>query len=103
MKPTATTALAERRGSALAPYPALTGTEPCRGTDCEDWFTKAGRSRAIDACQCCPLQLACLAYALDHPFETAHGVWAGTTPNRRRTLRRAYDLADTPDTDTDSE
>ena len=91
----ATIALAERHGLPLAPYPPLTGTEPCResGTDPEDWFSNHN-GEARRACRRCPLQRHCLAYALDHPFETSHGIWAGTTPERRDFLRDTYYTTD---------
>jgi len=91
-----TLALAERHGLPLAPYPTLTGSEPCResGTDPEDWFSNHSGA-AVRACRRCPLQVKCLAYALDHPFETSHGIWAATTPERREFLRDTYYTTDT--------
>lgn len=90
----------------LAPYPPITGGEPCRepGTDPEDWFASAGdvlaRKRAVQACLRCPVRTACLAYALDHPTDTAVGIWAATTPGRRQRLRSTY-LTDQTEQDTE--
>ena len=77
----------------LAPYPQLTGREPCRrpGTDPEAWFVDNLTMQAAAAlCAGCPLRADCLAYAIDHPAQTEYGVWAGTTAGRRRTLRAEF-------------
>jgi WhiB family redox-sensing transcriptional regulator len=78
----------------LAPYPPLTGSEPCRqpGADPELWFSTdvLDQLEAADRCEPCPIRTQCLAYALDHPHETSDGVWAATTPDQRRAMRRKF-------------
>lgn len=76
----------------LAPYPSLTGAEPCRQPDADPewWFTADGETTARAACLRCPRRTACLAWALDHPDDTKHGIWAATDPDRRATLRREF-------------
>lgn len=41
-------------------------------------------------CSTCPIQAACLQYALDHDEE---GLWAGTTQRQRRAMRRQQEAA----------
>ncbi|MDJ0346384.1 WhiB family transcriptional regulator [Streptomyces sp. H10-C2] len=86
----------------LAPFPPLTGAEPCRRSDVDPelWFSASAldQAEAADHCRSCPIRSQCLAYALDHPTETSDGVWAATTPKLRRALRRQF-----TDTATDSE
>lgn len=77
----------------LAPYPTLTGSEPCRQENPELWFSDdpLDRKYAADLCRNnCPVRSQCLAYALDHPKETAHGIWAATTPRQRTVLRNQF-------------
>ncbi|GCE01570.1 WhiB family transcriptional regulator [Embleya hyalina] len=72
----------------VVPYPPTTGTEPCR-TDPEDWFPEknpAALARAQLGCAECPIRIACLAWALAHPRDAAHGVWGGLTPEDRTSL-----------------
>ncbi|THA28264.1 WhiB family transcriptional regulator [Streptomyces sp. RKND-216] len=75
----------------LAPFPPLTGREPCRRDDVDpDLFFDADSTaitRARRLCIACPLRTACLSWALDHPAWTTHGVWGATTPERRDELR----------------
>ncbi|ONK09284.1 WhiB family transcriptional regulator [Streptomyces sp. MP131-18] len=76
-----------------APYPALTGAEPCRQHDEPDlWFSDqaADRATARRLCHGCPTRVACLAYALDHPAATEHGIWAGTSRGGREKLRAEF-------------
>lgn len=48
--------------------------------------SKGAIHRAIKLCGKCPVQAACLEYALDRG--EMHGVWGGTTPTQRKRLRR---------------
>lgn len=45
----------------------------------------ADARRAVDICETCPVQAACLAYALDHE---KFGIWGGLNANERRRLKR---------------
>jgi len=74
-------------------------TLPCRDEDPELFFPVSGpgteqHAAAVDAaravCADCPAQAKCLAYvlAIESPC-SPHGIWAGTTPEQRSTLRRA--------------
>lgn len=42
-------------------------------------------------CSGCPVQPACLAYALD--AKVGHGVWGGTSERERRRILRAHKRA----------
>ncbi|GAA2350518.1 WhiB family transcriptional regulator [Streptomyces violaceusniger] len=78
----------------LAPYPWLTGDEPCRqpDSDPEWWFTDDTKTEAHahQLCQACPARIRCLAWALDNPAYTEHGIWAATDPERREELRAEF-------------
>lgn len=78
----------------LAPFPPLTGREPCRADDADpdDWFDGTGVAiaRALRGCLACPLRTECLSWALDHPAWTTHGIWGATTPERRDELRGEF-------------
>ncbi|MEV6133110.1 WhiB family transcriptional regulator [Streptomyces violaceusniger] len=80
--------------SRRAPYPRLTGTEPCRA-DPELFFStkEDDRKEAQLLCGPCPVREQCLAWALDNPSKTHYGVWAGTTRNDRSRLRREFRAA----------
>lgn len=72
----------------MTAYPPIRGDEPCRRTDPDLFFPELGAndlSAAVNLCRQCPVLLPCLAYAVQH--ET-HGIWAGTTPEQRREMRR---------------
>ncbi|BBG20705.1 hypothetical protein RVR_P186 (plasmid) [Actinacidiphila reveromycinica] len=90
--------------TALAPYPTLTGREPCRAPDVspKTWDGEDADATAYAQAQClaCPARTQCLAYALDHPAETVTGIWAATTPERRNALRAEFFR--TPTTTTES-
>jgi WhiB family redox-sensing transcriptional regulator len=66
----------------------------CRDAD-PDLFFPIGTSgpvlRQIDEakriCRACPVQTACLAWAIDHAVTS--GVWGGTTSDERRAIRRS--------------
>ncbi|MCY0946293.1 WhiB family transcriptional regulator [Streptomyces antarcticus] len=77
----------------LAPWPQLTGSEPCRadGAEPENWTgTLKQREKGKEECLAnCPesTRRQCLAWALDHPTHAGSGIWAGTTYTDRRRLR----------------
>lgn len=83
----------------LAPFPPITGSEPCRQPDADPelWFSDSAleQAEAADRCRACPIRSQCLAYALDHPKDTEWGVWAATTPRQRRSMRRQFAKTDT--------
>jgi WhiB family redox-sensing transcriptional regulator len=53
-------------------------------------ITYIRQARAI--CRECPVQQACLAYALEFPPQDMHGVWAGYTSRQLGTLQRRMGL-----------
>lgn len=61
----------------------------CREVDPDMFFAEPGtRHRADAQAMCrnlCPVQAACLKYALDNNIED--GVWGGTTPGARAKLK----------------
>jgi WhiB family transcriptional regulator, redox-sensing transcriptional regulator len=66
----------------------------CAGMDTEIFFSEqlSHYRRAREICAGCPVQMACLAYAMDR--ETGwqrHGMWGGLSPQERNQLgdRRA--------------
>lgn len=73
-----------------APFPTLTGREPCR-QDPDLWFPpvggtgSAGSKLAKMLCRSCPIVAECLAYALDHP--EVLGIWGGASNRERDVLR----------------
>lgn len=44
-------------------------------------------AHAQEVCDSCPVQAACLEFAMTPPYET-FGVWGGTTERQRRRLRK---------------
>lgn len=48
-------------------------------------YMKADMARAREVCERCPVARDCLDEALSDP--TLQGVWAGTTPRQRETMR----------------
>jgi WhiB family redox-sensing transcriptional regulator len=62
----------------------------CRAPEHEgvDWFPVKGKSNAVQKaiCATCPVRRECLEYALDN--NEHYGVWAGTTEQGRKALRR---------------
>jgi len=62
----------------------------CSGTESDLFFPvaeeSAETSRAKEICASCPVQEACLAYALT--TNQTDGVWGGMTATERRRLRR---------------
>ncbi len=74
----------------MTAYPPLTGDEPCRKVPADTFFPDLGDDprdlAGITAiCRPCPILLPCLSWAVANE---QHGVWAGTTPNQRKQLRR---------------
>ncbi|MFN2347613.1 MAG: WhiB family transcriptional regulator [Dermatophilaceae bacterium] len=59
----------------------------CRGDNTEFFFSAAGERLAKEICSSCPVQDACLAYALRTQQED--GVWGGFTAEERRARLRA--------------
>ena len=72
--------------------PAWMAKAACRGVDAATFFPSRGEptdaARAL--CAGCPARGPCLAYALDD--ETLEGVWAGTSKQQRRGMRREAKL-----------
>nr|WP_192933081.1 WhiB family transcriptional regulator [Epidermidibacterium keratini] len=59
----------------------------CMGTDPEELFVQgAAQHQAKKICSGCPVQLECLADALDN--KTEFGVWGGATERERRAMLR---------------
>lgn len=55
------------------------------------WFfpaTDDAEQRAVALCQTCPVQEACLRFAVEQ--EQWHGVWGGTTERERRLMIRDH-------------
>ena len=63
----------------------------CGDTDVDLFFREdvASQQTALSICAQCPLQKACLAYALDNE---EYGVWGGTTESQRAALRGSRKL-----------
>lgn len=72
------------------PYPEMTGAEPCRQADSEDWFPEQGVNglAAKRACFSCPVVAQCLNWALANPQLADFGIWGGTTRSERIAIRR---------------
>lgn len=77
--------------SIAKPPPFMDGRELCAQADPDSWFPEKGGSarEAKAVCHQCPLEAACLAFALEN--EQRFGVWGGHTERERRRLlkRRA--------------
>jgi WhiB family transcriptional regulator, redox-sensing transcriptional regulator len=63
----------------------------CRGMDAELWYpsssaTHAELAKPLAICRSCPVQVDCLAHALEH--HEVHGIWGGVRERPRRDLRR---------------
>lgn len=70
----------------LPPYPIPRGARPpCRDVDPEAFFADQAVARAKAACDGCPFRGPCGEYALHRSVD---GVWAGTTSDERKVLRR---------------
>ena len=69
----------------------------CRDAD-PDLFVPIGTTgpalrqarEAIRICRTCPIQVRCLAWALEQGV--TDGVWGGTTAEQRRAIRRLADI-----------
>lgn len=76
----------------------------CRGGDAERFFAPSHVERkqerlqreaaARDLCRRCPVNVACLEYALT--VQEPHGIWGGHTENERRRLMREQAPAGRP-------
>ena len=68
--------------------PAWMDRAACRGMDSATFFPSAGHptDEAREVCARCPVRRECLAYAVAEDLE---GVWAGTSKQERRAMRRA--------------
>jgi WhiB family redox-sensing transcriptional regulator len=64
----------------------------CRATDPDLFFSDnpADVDQAKQTCSGCPARGDCLSYALAHEIE--FGVWGGSTPEERQTLRNTRHL-----------
>jgi WhiB family transcriptional regulator, redox-sensing transcriptional regulator len=74
--------------------PRLFEHAQCRGIDTEVFYPaqekfELSEERYITERLCgnCPVKEACLEWALVHE---RHGIWGGTTPHRRKFIRKAY-------------
>lgn len=73
----------------------MTTRPPCQDVDPELFFPISYGSlasarqieKARGVCGRCPVAVACLRAALDNPH-IDDGIWAGTTPEQRRKLRK---------------
>lgn len=60
----------------------------CAGVDPELFIEKSSWREAKRICRTCQVQQECLDYALERPrHQSIMGVWGGTTPDERNTLR----------------
>lgn len=80
-----------------APFPGLTGTEPCTTGDPDRFFPNRdqgaqGRAAKVE-CEDCPLRDPCLDYALR---TDVHGIWGGTTRRERCDMRRRLKIVADP-------
>jgi WhiB family redox-sensing transcriptional regulator len=78
----------------LAAPPAWTELALCAQSDPDAWFPERGQNVNLAKliCRRCPVRAECLDYALsgaDTWQGIATGIWGGTTPRERQTLRRA--------------
>lgn len=71
--------------------------EPACRSEAPELFFPLGYGRAFKAqideakavCRACPVYGGCLDYVLANPDLAPEGIWAATTPDERRALRRA--------------
>ncbi|EPH46886.1 WhiB family transcriptional regulator [Streptomyces aurantiacus] len=86
----------------LAPWPRLTGREPCQNPDNDPELWSGGdgdHEIASLLCQPCPAREDCLAWAVDHPGPAGDATWAGTTRRQRQQLRREFGIPTAPKED----
>lgn len=74
----------------LPPPPQWTRYAACADMDVSSFYPdRQGAKEAVgvarDVCRRCPVRQACLQHALDH---NEVGIWAGTTEEQRRQMRR---------------
>jgi hypothetical protein len=73
------------------PYPKTTGFEPCATTDPELFFPERNNNYlkiteiAKGLCRTCPLQSACLEYAVHTDLE---GIWGATNEKERKAMQK---------------
>lgn len=71
----------------------------CSGLETSIFFPKSGETiatEAVEACEGCPVKVACLNHALNHE---GYGYWAGTTEKHRKVLRKQLGIRlDSPST-----
>lgn len=72
---------------------------PCSTHDPELWWPLSYTTSilpqvdlAIGLCQRCPIQVDCLAGAIER--DEQEGIWGGYTPNQRREMRNAHGRLD---------
>lgn len=78
----------ESRRSRMFPY---LDAAACRGLDPESFYAESGSAimRAKALCATCPVQPACLEWAIRRE---EFGVWGGTTARERAAIRRERGL-----------
>jgi WhiB family transcriptional regulator, redox-sensing transcriptional regulator len=71
-------------------FPEMTGDEPCRTTDPEEWFPEQGDNglTAKRMCLSCPVLVQCRSWALANPSLTDFGIWGGMSRGERIAVRR---------------
>ncbi|MFD9053431.1 WhiB family transcriptional regulator [Streptomyces zaomyceticus] len=78
--------------AAELPMPPATGAEPCFKVDAffpEEYGLDDPEVRsALALCGGCDLARLCMVWSLAHPGMTEAGIWGGTTPYQRRSIRR---------------
>jgi len=80
----------KRTDGIKAPY--FDGSQVCAQIDPELFFPESSAEAVINLrmvrplCKSCEFKEICLEYALTHP--ELQGIWAGTTDNERRLIRR---------------
>ena len=83
----------------MVAYPNWTGNEPCRSMPPELYYPEGSSGTlpriVLDMCQFCYTFDECLEWALHHEQD---GIWASTTRNQRKQMRRARGITlSTPD------
>lgn len=63
----------------------------CQGMDTELWFNESAFAVAKRVCSTCPVWESCREDAVQHHLR---GVWGGTTPAERETIRRSRRVPD---------
>lgn len=80
-----------KRRAGINNAPSFDGSQPCRSLDLalffpEDRVEEMKAVRSIrSVCKTCTFQKACLEWAVQY---SERGIWAGTTEEERRILRR---------------